>query len=167
MSMNISIVDQVRRATHKTNRLATIAGAILGGFVPLATFTLTHHEIDWQGAWYAQIHALLALGGLLYSAITVYRWGCVAFSMQAKALGFVILLEGVMSFSHTTLLSLSALFLLVTINAVATGCNLALDGKRSRAKERAGKKPGRKARRKAVRTPTPLQAVPALNTATA
>jgi hypothetical protein len=42
----------------------------------------------------------------------------------AKAIGFAILVEGVMLASHTEWLSLTALFLLVLLNAIS--CALAL-----------------------------------------
>ena len=45
--------------------------------------------------------AYIVAGGLLYSAKTVYAWGKLAFHTAAKALGFVVLLEGVMILSQT------------------------------------------------------------------
>jgi hypothetical protein len=64
------------------------------------------------------------LGGLVYSAKTVWQWGTVAFQNAFKALGFVILLEDVMVTSHIPWLSITALVYLMAINGIATGCNL-------------------------------------------
>lgn len=122
---DLSLVEQIRRSSHKRNRLALLCGAILGAFVPLATFTLAHHEVqEHPEKW------VLVAGGLLFSATTVLTFGRVAFGQATKALGFTILLEGVMVWSSTAGLSLAALLLLTGINAVATGTNLALDHRR-------------------------------------
>lgn len=120
------MVAQVREAMKPRNRLATALGFALGGVVPLATYVVAHYEIDMAAALYAQLGAYLVLGGLLYSAKTVYDWGKKAFQISAKALGFVVLLEGVMIASNTTWLAMTALAYLILINGIATGCNLAL-----------------------------------------
>lgn len=121
-----SIVDQFRLACQKQNRIAMIAAFILGGFVPIATFFLVHYGVE-QSAWLWSIVA----GGLIFSAKTVYQWGVVAFSNSVKAFGFCVLVEGVMTFSPPglMLLSVAGLFMLVMVNGVATGCNLALSSK--------------------------------------
>ena len=106
--------------------LATTLGVLLGGFVPLASFWLSHHELDATRPVYTQVTAYIVAGGLLYSAKTVYAWGKLAFHMSIKALGFVVLLEGVMILSCTPWLTTMALVYLIAINGVATGCNLAL-----------------------------------------
>ncbi len=122
-SLARSVVGQVRQAMLRQNRLATIIGCLLGGFVPAATWQLTHHEPhDWR--------LLIVAGGLLYSAITVYKWGLLAFGMRSKAIGFVAMLEGVMVMSSTVWLSLGALAILIGINAIATAVALsALDNR--------------------------------------
>ena len=107
-------------------RLATVTGFLLGGFVPLASYVVSHYEIDPSAPLYLQIASLLVLGGLCYSARTVYTWGKLAFHSGGKAAGFVVLVEGVMVVSHTPWLALSALVYLIVINGVATGCNLSL-----------------------------------------
>ena len=117
------LVAMVRTAAMPENALATAIGAVLGGFVPLATFTVAHQELP-GAEWYLQPKLALVLGGLLYSAKTVVQWGQLAFRDRTKALGFVVLLEGVMVFSATMWLSYFALALLVAINAIATGVTL-------------------------------------------
>lgn len=120
----LSVVNQVREALKGKNRIATSLGALLGGGVPLATFQLVHHEIAWEMALYLQMPARLVLGGLLFSALTVYQWARSAFGSVWKAFGFTILLEGILTFSHTGWLSLGALVYLIAINATATRVKL-------------------------------------------
>ena len=119
---SLGIVDQVRVALEPTYRLATFIGALLGAVVPVSTFAVLHAEV---GADLAQPKAMIVAGGLLYSASTVYQWGRLAFSSWEKALGFTVLLEGVMTLSDQMWLSGLALGYLCLINAIATGVTLA------------------------------------------
>jgi len=121
----LPIVTQVKKAFLKKNRTATLAGFILGGFVPLAGYTIAHTEVS------VDPHLWVLVGGSLsYSAWTVIKWGMIAFQNTFKAIGFTILAEGTMTFSHTEWLSVAGLVLLIVINGVATGTNLALDGQK-------------------------------------
>jgi hypothetical protein len=119
------VVDQVRVAFRPRNRLAGVVGAALGGLVPLASYWLAHHEVDTAVALYAQLACWLVLGGLVYSATTVYGWANMAFGSGLKAMGFCVLLEGVLLASRTPWLAILALAYLCAINAVATACKLA------------------------------------------
>jgi len=123
---DLSIVEQVRSATREGHRLAMLCGMVLGGFVPLATYILAHGEVAADPRKWA-----LVAGGLLFSATSVFEFGREAFRSILKALGFVVLIEGVMIWSSTEPLSLAALALLVAVNAIATGTNLALQDRRS------------------------------------
>lgn len=119
------VVDEVIIATAARNRLATTLGFILGGFVPLGTFTVAHNEIPvFDSVYWAPI--AMVLGGLIYSAITVHQWGVKAFESRVKAFGFVLLIEGIMTMSNTRWLSIAALVLLISINGISTGTKLAL-----------------------------------------
>src|SRR5882757_9919598 len=115
-----SIISQINIAAR--NPLPAVIGALLGALVPSATFMVGHYELT---SW-TEPKALIVLGGLVFSALTVFRWGRLAFGSPVKALGFVILAEGVMTFCSTAWLSLVALGYLVLINAIATGCTIAL-----------------------------------------
>ena len=123
----LGVVDQVRHALRPANRLPTALGFLLGGFVPLASFVVAHHELNKDQPLYLQLASYLVLGGLLYSAKTVYEWGARAFQSGWKALGFVVLVEGVMVTSTVPWLGYAALAYLVCINGIATGCTLALE----------------------------------------
>jgi hypothetical protein len=101
-----------------------LLGFLLGGFVPLASFFVAHYELTTDAPLYSQKAIYLVLGGLAYSAKTVWQWGRIAFRNALKAAGFVVLLEGVMVTSRIVWLSVAALVYLMVINGIATGCNL-------------------------------------------
>ena len=116
-----SIVEQVRSATREGHRLAMACGGVLGEFVPITTYILAHGEVAADPRKWT-----LVAGGLLFSATSVFEFGREAFRSILKAFGFVVLVEDVMIWSATEPLSLAALAILVAINAIATGTNLAL-----------------------------------------
>jgi hypothetical protein len=118
-----TIVFQVRQAFLPQNRLAASLGALLGGLVPLASYTIAHNEYDATKPWY-QIASWIVAACLLYSSTSVYQWGKLAFKSGVKSLGFVVLMEGILIASRTEWLAIACLVYLVAINAVATGCNL-------------------------------------------
>lgn len=115
----LTVIQQVRRAFAPGARLAGFIGLGIGGFVPVATYTVVHCECAiYPRLWW------LVLGGLLYSAITVFTWASAAFGSRVKAAGFCVLLEGILTFGHTYSLGLAALAMLVFINAVSAACAL-------------------------------------------
>jgi hypothetical protein len=122
---SLTVVNQIREAAKGKNRLAAVIGVLLGGFVPLATYIVAHYELKAAEGVF-QIPALLVLGGLVFSAKTVFDWTNAAFGLKVKALGFVVLAEGVMVTAHTEWLCIASLCYLIGINAVATGSRLAL-----------------------------------------
>lgn len=117
----MNILAQIRVAIKHPG--AVIAGAFLGAMVPVSTWTLLHLEGVVRDPW--QFRGLVVLGGLVYSATTVYQWGKLAFVSGFKAFAFCGLVEGVMVTSTTPWLNAVALGYLVVINALATGCRLA------------------------------------------
>lgn len=121
----VGVVKQIREAFTRRNSLGTTIGLLLGGFVPVGSFVLCHHELPRiEGAWAWRTIALLVVGGLVFSAKTVWQWSAAAFQDRWKATGFVLLVEGTMVWSHTPWLSYAALGVLVGINGVATGVTL-------------------------------------------
>jgi hypothetical protein len=122
-----AIVDMVRSASHKKNRVAMVAGFILGGWVPVVTYLVSHRHVQ-----ELPILWLLVGAGLTYSAMTVFSWAKIAFRHPLKALGFVVLLEGAMTFVPDQWIGLPSLSLLVLINGLATGTNLVNDSRESR-----------------------------------
>lgn len=117
------VVQMVREAFARKNLLATVIGGVLGSFVPVATYVLAHYEV--LGDWWKAPKAVLVCGGLIYSARTMLKWAYMAFRDALKAVGFTLILEGVMTFSVIPSLALIALGLLVFVNATAAGVTLA------------------------------------------
>lgn len=135
----MGVVDQVTLAFKARNRLATIMGFLLGGVVPVATYLEAHADLDRSLPLYSQVATYLVLGGLAFSAKTVYEWANLAFANATKAAGFVILLEGVMITSSVPVLPLVLLAALVGINGIATGCLLSLGRAKATTAKRAEK----------------------------
>jgi hypothetical protein len=117
----LDVVSQIKLAA--ANRLPLLVGGLIGALVPIATYTVGHAELAKSG--WASLPGAVVVGGCLFSALTVYRWGKRAFGSALKAVGFVVLSEGVMSFSTVHWLGLTVLVFLTAINAIANGANLA------------------------------------------
>ena len=168
-SATTDIVTQLECAIRRPQ--ATLIGALVGGIVPWFARTLAHDQLP--AAWSAGNSGLAAvllavvLGCALFSAITVYKFGCATFNDSRKALGFVAAIEGVMLVS-TGATSNVALAVLILINALANGSAIALAReatcKRREAAARASVTRAR-ARKPAVQSPVevkvPTEEVPA------
>ena len=133
----LGIVDQISVTFRKENAMAALLGSWLGGLVPMGVFWTAHYSVtetlhvsghEISGAWLW----ILVFAGLIFSATTVYKWGCAAFNSGPKAFGFVVLVEGMLTFSPEPALSYVALATLVVINAVANACNLVAQRKENR-----------------------------------
>ncbi len=113
---------QLRAARRKP--IAAVIGAT-AGLVPVGVYEVGHYELtSWSPLDCPK--ALIVYAGLLFSALTVLGWSTNMFGSKAKALGFTLLLEGIMMTSNAAWLTAIALAYLVLINAVANGCRLAL-----------------------------------------
>src|SRR4051812_14757125 len=113
---------QLRAARRKP--IAAIIGAT-AGLVPVGVYEVGHHELtSWSPLECPK--SVIVYAGLLFSALTVLGWSTNMFGSKAKALGFTLLLEGIMMTSSAAWLTAIALAYLVLINAVANGCRLAL-----------------------------------------
>ena len=131
---DMGIVDAVWLATQKDNLYWTLGGAGICGSIPLASFILVHYDkvIAPLSKW------SLVIGGLVFSCITVYRWARKVFRSGyntssanfldfLKATGFVVITEGVMVTSGVVWLTYMMLTILIIVNAISGGVNLALD----------------------------------------
>jgi hypothetical protein len=123
----LGVVDQIAVAFATNNLFATICGFVLGGIVPVTVFRTAHYSVA-ENPWLW----VLVVGGLIYSAITVFKWGSVAFSSPVKSFGFVVLLEGTLTFSTDHYLAFAALGTLTAINGIATATNLIANRKEAR-----------------------------------
>ncbi len=126
-----TVVAQVRAAWGSP--LSAWLGVAFGALVPLATFLISHAATAGSG-WLRAWACALALGGLCYSAPTVFEWAREAMGSKLKAIGFVVLLEGVMVSADVLglhWLGLVCLGYLIVINAAATACRFAFGDKQS------------------------------------
>lgn len=123
------ILKEVRAAAG--NKTALLGGILLGGYIPFSVYWLMHREApasvplcELAGQPVVFAH-LLVLGGLAYSAKTVYQWGRAVFADRFKAVGFTLLVEGILTFGHSDCLIFPALGILILINGIAACTRLA------------------------------------------
>ena len=119
----LTAIEQIRQAFQPDGRLAAFIGLWLGSSLPVMTFGLVHFVLP----YYPEKMILnwgIALGGLVYSAPKVYRWGVLAWGRKLEAAGMVLLLEGIMTFIPGLLLPTAALIQIVFINGVYSACSL-------------------------------------------
>ena len=123
------ILKEVRASVG--NKAALFGGVLLGGFIPFSVYWLMHQEAptsvpicELAGHPVTFAH-LLVLGGLAYSAKTVYQWGRAVFADRFKAVGFTLLVEGILTFGQSDCLIFPALGILVLINGIAATSRLA------------------------------------------
>jgi len=126
-SATTDIVSQLECAIRYPQ--ATLIGALVGGLVPWFARTLAHVQLP--AAWSAGNHGLalamlvVVIGCAIFSGLTVYKFGKATFGDDRKALGFTLALEGVMVVS-TGATSAVALAVLILINALSNGSNIAM-----------------------------------------
>lgn len=124
---DLGVVSQVKRAFSPRHRLASVIGLLVGGFVPIAVYQVSHGELaPLTRAPASWVPWAITGAGLVYSAHTVYTWAQMALGKPLKAVGYVVLLEGTMVGSRSPWLSFVALGYLVAINAMGTACRLSL-----------------------------------------
>lgn len=106
----------LRNAVQFSNHAVNLACSVAA---PITTYTLAHHVWD-PTAGFLQPATPFIAGGLLYSASTVYDWLNTTLKHRGKAIGFMVLIEGAMTFINLSALTLCLLALLVAINVVGT-----------------------------------------------
>ncbi|CAM6053516.1 unnamed protein product [Sphagnum tenellum] len=152
-AQTLGVVDQLRIAGKHPRVM--VPGFIVGGFIPLGVFFLTHFLVSQATTLSGLMASVMAnpiywgfiTGGLVVSAKTVITWTTTCFSGdRAKAVAFTVFSEGFMSFVHAPMpsgdwhdfsgwavfiavnaYSIGTLAVLVGINGVASGCNLVLE----------------------------------------
>ena len=135
LTRNVPITVQLQIALRKGNRLATAIGAILGTVVPVMVYSVTHKlpSLTFDNpAFYVLL--VMALGGCFFSMKSVIVWGRMAFQGDnLKAISFALLLEGMLVMSgmlpDQAWLGYAALAYLAFINAVSSGCSIALEAR--------------------------------------
>lgn len=121
----ISLVDKIKKACQKQNKIAMITGFIFGFLPPLASFELIDNEVQQYSYMWIVVAACL-----MYSAISVWSTAKIAFNNGWKAFAYVVLMEGILAFSHIMWLRVIILGLLIVINGISSGCDIALDQKK-------------------------------------
>lgn len=131
---HLGVVDEVFLAFRSGTPLVPILGFILGGIVPVATYLEAHYDMSSVEPLHVQTTTYLVLGGLVFSAKTVFQWLRRAWRDGWKAAAVVLILEGIMVQSSVPVLPWVILAILVAINGTATACILSLDrqGQKSR-----------------------------------
>ena len=69
------MIGQIKLAF--ANPLPLVIGVVIGALVPIATYTVGHAELDTAG--WGSVPGAVVIGGCIFSAITVYKWGRRAF----------------------------------------------------------------------------------------
>ncbi len=136
----VDIVSQLHTAVQ--NPAATLLGAVLGGIIPWFAREVLHGEVSSA----TDPRLLIVVGCMAFSMATVYGFGLATFRSGWRAVGFCAAVEGVAVFARTPRIWLAALLVLILINAVATGCKIALSRgetlrRRARAAQRRGAAP--------------------------
>lgn len=118
--MEFDVVSQVT-AAFTGHPLAALLGFAFGGMIPVITFWTIHAP---DGVDSRPVLWVIAAGGLLYSAATVFDWARTVFGSWIKAGAFVCLTESAMALEHTAWIAYSVLGLLVLVNGVAASVAL-------------------------------------------
>ena len=92
----LSIINQLHTAVR--NPTALLLGGACGALVPLGTSYVTHELLAGELAQ-RSILPLLVFGGVVFSSLSVYAFARTVFGSWYKALGFVVALEGYMTFT--------------------------------------------------------------------
>lgn len=109
--------------TPRFSRWRAMGGATVGASVPISVFAVSH-LVPFEWSFQPLLLWAAVLGGLVFSAGTVYRYCTRLFRGDSrKAVAYCVLSETIMTFAPDWLwpLSIAMLTILVTINAVETG----------------------------------------------
>jgi hypothetical protein len=98
----------------KQRTIGQLFAAIGASFLPVASYAIAHVEVESNPTMW-----ILVAAALTFSAPMLIQWSQRWCGHVVKALGFTVLLEGVMVFSSLPALRLTGLAILVAINAHA------------------------------------------------
>lgn len=156
-SATTDIVSQLECAIRYPQ--ATLIGALVGGLVPWFARTLAHDQLPstWSSNHgLAMVMLAVVIGCGVFSGLTVYKFGRATFNDTRKALGFTLALEGVMLVS-TGVTSVVALLVLIVINALGNGSNIALARQATCKQREAAARAAATRRSRSNNRPTPAQ----------
>ena len=101
-------------------KLETILAAVAAAFVPVGVFVTSHKALTTGSAPLA----VLSIAGLVYSIPSVVAWAQKWTGHRAKAIGFTVMLEGIMTISGEPWLAGIALAILAGVNAMIAATNV-------------------------------------------
>lgn len=98
----------------RQQKIGQFLAAVGGALMPLASYCVAHIEApEHQMMW------IFVAFALLFSTPTLVQWAQKWCGHMVKAIGFAVLLEGVMVFSYLSALGVACMVILVSINAHA------------------------------------------------
>lgn len=103
------VLPKLSKADSRT--IGQFIAAVAAGFLPVASYSIAHGEVQAQPFMWALLAA-----ALMFSAPTLVEWAEKWCRGKYKAWGFTVLLEGVMVFSANHYIALTGLAILVAIN---------------------------------------------------
>lgn len=128
---SMGIVDKMLVATRDIHRTTFYSGILIGGFVPLASFSVFHFgvlRVPYTSISFPMM-ALFVLGCLGFSFPKVFTQAKVEFSTSLEAVCYTTLLEVAILLPHSihwavTAVSIGALVITIAINATVTASKL-------------------------------------------
>lgn len=117
----LTVVDEIQppapalEPVSRWHAVRRAFGFALGAYMPLASYMEVHAGTEIPTR---PILWVLVAGCLVFSSISVYRWAVRRWTWP-KALGFVVLLEGVLMFCGVRWLSVAGLAILMLLNGIS------------------------------------------------
>lgn len=111
------IVRSMKTTTTTSNKLETLLASAAASFIPVGVFFTSHKALGMSlsQSWPLWI---ISIAGLIYSIPSVVSWAQSWTGTRSKAIGFTVMLEGLMVLSGEMWLSVVALLLLGGVNAM-------------------------------------------------
>lgn len=103
--------------TTTSNKFETLLASAAASFIPVGVFFTSHKALagSFSSTWPLMV---ISLAGLIYSIPSVVAWAQTWTGTRSKAIGFTVMLEGLMVGSGEMWLSIISLFLLGGVNAM-------------------------------------------------
>ena len=107
----------MKTTTTASNKFETLLASAAASFIPVGVFFTSHKAMgtSLSQAWPLWI---ISVAGLIYSIPSVVAWATSWTGSKAKAIGFTVMLEGLMVGSGEMWLSVVSLLLLGGVNAM-------------------------------------------------
>lgn len=120
------VVLQFLSVVKGEHRIAACFGGIMGGLIPLCSYIGIHYEVDFTKEYYLQWQWWVVVFCLGFSLPKVYQWARIGFQSWMAGACFALAIELVMISYRNIYISLACLLVLMSINAISAGANIAL-----------------------------------------